>query len=410
MPTTRTGPEMLSGVTVLDFTRFLAGPTCTRILGDLGAEIIKIEPPPAGDFARQMAASDDTQGIGPMFLYTSAGKKSLCVDLKTAEGLDIVRRLVAKVDVVADNFAPGVMGRFGLDYPRLREINPAVIAVSISGFGQFGPWAKNTSYDLISQALSGVMHMTGDPDGPPQYVGNNVGDPVAGLHAALAVCGALFHRARTGRGQLIDISQVDSLLWIDMFNTSISALSQGRRRPRRFGSHHFAFAPLGVFHARDGYIVMHVFDQHWPGLAEALERPDLVHDPRFATNADRVANRPALIAIIEGWLQQFATRDDAIARLQTFRIPCAPVLDIQEALDHPQIRARDMVGHVTHPVLGRHPIVQTPFHLSETPGRVQGPAPLLGEHNADVLGHYLGYEEAEIGALYEKGVLVAEKR
>lgn len=400
---------LLEGIRVLDFTRFLAGPMCTRILADLGAEVLKIEPPPAGDFARQMHKLEETRGVGPMFLYTSAGKKSLCIDLKKPEGIEIVKELARKVDVVVENFAPGVMDRLGIGYQSLRRINHSPLMASISGFGQFGPWSQYTSYDLMGQALSGIMHVTGDPDGPPQYVGNNIGDPTAGLHAALAICGSLFYRTRSGQGQYIDISQVDALFWIDLFNISVCVLSNGAIRPRRFGNHHYGFAPVGVFRARDGWVAIHVFDQHWRHFLKSINREDLLDNPKFSTNADRVKNRNELIDIIENWLNSFDTKQAAIDVLHAARIPCAPVLDIHEAIHHPQIQAREMMTEVEHPVLGRYSVVQTPFHLSETPRRVQGPAPLLGEHNQQILYSYLGFSEEKIAALTRNGVLIRER-
>jgi CoA:oxalate CoA-transferase len=404
----REGASLLEGIKVIDFTRFLAGPTCTRILADFGADVIKVEQPPFGDFARRMHPMPETKDVGPMFLYTGAGKKSICINLKPTKGATVMRRLIASADVVVDNFAPRVMRKLGLDYRTLREINPRIIAASISGFGQFGPWAEHKSFDIISQALSGVMHVTGEPDGKPQYVGDNIGDPVAGLHAALAVCGALFRRERTGQGQFIDISQLDSLFWIDMFNTSICALSHGRENPMRFGSHHYAFAPLGVFKASKGYVVIHVFETTWQEFCVAISRPDIYDDARFAHNADRLANRDELIGIIEGWLAGFDNPNEAVDTLHRFGVPAAPVLDIHDALHHPQIAARCMVSRVRHPVVGWHDVVETPFHLSETPGRVRGPAPLLGEHNTAVLSG-LGFSAEEIETLRGEGILVEER-
>lgn len=399
---------LLEGIKVLDFTRALAGPTCTRILADLGAEVIKIEDAPTGDFARGMFLVADN--LSAMFQYTCAGKKSLCVDFKKPAGITIAKELAARVDVVVENFAPGVMQQLGLDYPALKAVNPRLIMASISGFGQFGPWADHTSYDIIGQAMSGVMHMTGEPDGPPQYVGNYIGDPNAGVHAALAICASLFYRDRTGKGQYIDIAQVDALLYLDMVNVPYYALTKGAQNPKRFGAHHYAVAPLGVFRGKDGYVVIQAVEHQWPNFAKAIGREDLITDPKFATNAKRLEHREELIAIIEAWLQSFPRNDDALHVLSQWRIPCAPVLDIGGALHHPQTQARGMVTEIDHPLLGKIPIVNTPFVLSETPRRIQGPAPLLGQHNADILSAYLGYSAAEIARLTADGVLVEDER
>lgn len=399
-----TRSKLLDGIKVLDFTRALAGPSCTRVLADLGAEVIKLEDAPTGDFARGMFLVKGNQGA--MFLYTCAGKKSLCVDLKKPEGLKIAKELVTKVDVVVENFAPGVMKKLGLDYASLTALNSRLIMASISGFGQFGPWADHTSYDIIGQAMSGVMHMTGDPDGPPQYVGNYIGDPNAGVHAALAICASLFYRDRTGKGQYIDIAQVDSLLYLDMVNVPYCALTNGEVNPKRFGAHHYAIAPLGVFKGKDGYVVIQAVEHQWPNFAKAIGRADLVANPKFETNAKRLENRDELIAITEAWLQSFPNNDEALKVLSEWRIPCAPILDISQALNHPQTRARGMVTEIEHPLLGTMPIVNTPFVLSETPRQIQGPAPLLGQHNAEVLTQHLSYSAADVARLTQAGVLV----
>jgi len=401
-------PQLLAGIQVLDFTHALAGPTCTRILSDLGAEVIKLESAPNGDLGRHMFITKANQGA--MFLYTGAGKKSLCMDLKKPEGLKIAKELVAKVDVVVENFAPGVMKKLGLDYATLKEINSTLIMASVSGFGQFGPWAERTSFDVIGQAMSGVMHMTGEPNGPPQYVGNYIGDPNAGVHAALAVCASLFYRNRTGTGQYIDIAQTDSLLYLDMVNTAYHVLTDYTVHPKRFGAHHYAVAPLDVLKATDGYVVLQAIEHQWPNFAKAIGRPDLITNPKFQTNADRLQNRNELVAIIEQWLQSFPTREEALNALAEWRIPCAPVLDIAQAMTHPQTRARGMITEVDHPLVGTMEIINTPFMLSETPRQIQGPAPLLGQHNAEILARHLDYSVADIARLTQAGVLFEEEK
>jgi crotonobetainyl-CoA:carnitine CoA-transferase CaiB-like acyl-CoA transferase len=269
------------------------------------------------------------------------------VDLKKPEGLQVARDLVSKFDVVVENFAPGVMKKLGLDYAALKAINPKLIMASISGFGQTGPWADRTSFDIIGQAMSGVMHVTGEPDGPPQYVGNGIGDPNAGVHAALAICASLFYRDRTGKGQYIDIAQVDSLLYLD---------------------------------------------------------------PKFETNIKRLENREELARIIESWLRSFPNNEAALNALAEQRVPCAPVLDLGGALSHPQILARGMVTQISHPLYGAMPIVNTPFVMSEAPRHVQGPAPFLGQHNAEVLKQHLGYDDGRVNQLTQAAVLFEEAR
>lgn len=402
--------RLLEGIRVLDFTHFLAGPTCTRILSDMGAEIVKLEPTPRGEHGRYVLNLEETAGIGAMFLYASAGKKSVCLDLKHPEGLAIAKALAAQVDVVVENFAPGAMQRLGLDYETLQGVNPSLVMASVSGFGQSGPLRDRTSYDIIGQAMSGVMDMTGEPDGPPQYVGNYIGDPNTGIHAALAVCACLFHRARTGRGQHIDIAQADALLYLDMCNVPLYALTGGARRPSRFGAHHFGVAPLGVFRGNDGYVVIQAVEHQWPSFARAIGREDLLTHPRFETNARRLEHTEELAAIIERWLRTFPANEAALEVLARARIPCAPVLSVGEAFDHPHTRARGMVSEIEHPAFGTMSITNMPFKLSETPAEVQGPAPLVGEHNGDVLGRYLGYSGSDVEALLGRGVLAEEDR
>ena len=403
-----THDRLLAGIKVLDFTHVLAGPTCTRILADLGAEVVKIEAAPNGDVARGMFHVKEN--LSAMFLYTCAGKKSLCVDLKKPEGLQMAKDLVATFDVVVENFAPGVMKKLGLDYPVLKTTNPKIIMASISGFGQTGPWADRTSFDIIGQAMSGVMHMTGEPDGPPQYVGNGIGDPNAGVHAALAICASLFYRDRTGKGQYIDIAQVDSLLYLDLVNLPYYALSNGAVNPKRFGAHHYAVAPLGVFQGKDGYVVLQAIEHQWPSFAKAIGREDLLTNPKFETNAKRLENKEELAKIIEAWLQSFPNNEAALNALAEQRVPGAPVLDMGGALSHPQTLARGMVTEIAHPLYGAMPIVNTPFVMSEAPRHIQGPAPFLGQHNAEVLKHYLGYDDERINQLTQSAVLFEEER
>ncbi len=404
----QTHDALLAGIKVLDFTHVLAGPTCTRILADLGAEVIKLEAAPNGDVARGMFYVKEN--LSALFLYTCAGKKSLCLDLKKSQGLQIAKDLVAKFDVVVENFAPGVMKKLGLDYAVLKEINPRIVMASISGFGQSGPWADRTSFDIIGQAMSGVMHMTGEPDGPPQYVGNYIGDPNAGVQAALAICASLFYRDRTGKGQYIDIAQVDSLLYLDLVNIPYYALSNGAFNPKRFGAHHYAVCPLGVFKGKDGYVVLQAIEHQWPNFAKAIGREDLITNPNFATNAKRLENREELAKIIEAWLQSFPNNDAALSALAEQRIPCAPVLDMGGALSHPQTLARGMVTEIEHPLYGTMPIVNTPFVMSEAPRHIQGPAPFLGQHNAEVIAQHLGYDDGRIDQLTQTGVLFEEER
>ncbi|MSR15454.1 MAG: CoA transferase [Gammaproteobacteria bacterium] len=398
--------KMLEGIKVLDFTQYLAGPAATRLLADMGADVLKIERSPDGDLGRKIHFV--APGISAFFLAASAGKKSLAVDFRSAEALTIVKQLVAQVDIVIENYSPGVMAKYGLDYACLKEINPTLIMCSISGFGQDGPYAHYTSFDIIAQAQSGVMAMTGDPDGPPQYVGNYIGDPNAGVHAAVAINAALFHRLRTGEGQYIDISQLESLVYLDYINFPLSMMSKGAIQPRRFGGDFFSICPYGVYKSKQGYVVFAVAEHQWKPLVHAIGRPDLETDPRYATQIERCKRRPEVRKILEDWLQTFPDDTIPLKLMADSRIPSAPILEISEVPSHPQIQARGLFQDVPHPTLGSTPIAKAPFHLSTTAVSIPFRAPYLGEHNEEVLLTRLGYTPAQVAAFYRDKVIVQD--
>ena len=400
--------RLLAGIKVLDFTQYLAGPAATRLLADLGAEVVKIERAPGGDLGRKIHIVE--HGQSALHLAVCAGKKSLCVDFKRPEGLVIVKELVRQADVVVENYSPGVMGKYGLDYDSLRTIKPELVMCSVSGFGQDGPYAQHTSFDIVAQAQSGVMHMTGEPEGPPQYVGNYFGDPNAGIHAAVAVCAALFHRARTGEGQYIDVSQLEALVYLDYINFPLYFMSRGAVQPHRFGADFFNVCPYGVYKARNGYVVFAVLEQQWPALARAMKRPELVDDPRFGTQQARVQNRVELRRIIEEWLQAFPDDEEPLKILTRERVPAAPILDIAAAAAHPQLRFRGLFQQLPHPLLGPMPVARSPFHFSA--GRTEIPfrAAFLGEHNEEILGQGLSYSPQRIETLYREGVIAQDPR
>jgi len=408
MQATNGKKQLLSGVQVLDFTQYLAGPSATRILADLGADVIKIERAPDGDLGRKIHLVEP--GISAFFLAASAGKKSVGVDFKHPKGLEIVRELVRQVDIAVENYSPGIMAKYGLDYASLKEINPRLIMCSVSGYGQDGPYAKHTSFDIIAQAQSGVMAMTGEPDGPPEYVGNYFGDPNAGIHGALAICAALFHRALTGEGQYIDVSQLESLVYLDYINFPLYLMSHGAITPHRFGGDFFNICPYGVYKAKKGYIVFAVAEHQWPPLVKAMGKPELATDPRYATQIARCARRPEVRKYLEDWLQTFDDDETPLRILSEARIPVAPILDIPQATTHPQLKARDLFQDVPHPILGATPIAKSPFHLSTTAVEIPFRAPFFGEHNEEILQGRLGYTPEQITALYREGAIVQETK
>lgn len=400
--------KMLQGIKVLDFTQYLAGPAATRLLADLGADVIKIERTPEGDLGRKI--HHVAPGLSGFFLATSAGKKSLALEIRHPEGQAIVRELVRQVDVVVENYSPGVMAKYGFDYASLKAINPKLIMCSISGFGQEGPYASFTSFDIIAQAQSGVMAMTGEPDGPPQYVGNYIGDPNAGVHGALAICAALYHRAMQGEGQYIDVSQLESLVYLDYINFPVSMMSEGRIKPHRFGGDFYSICPYGVYRSREGYVVLAVMQHQWGPFVRAMGKPELETDPRYSTQEARCARRPEVRAIAEAWLQSQPDDATALRTLAEARVPSAPILDIPQVPEHPQIKARGLFQDLPHPDLGTTPVARMPFHFSTTSVEIPFRAPYLGEHNAEILRAQLGYDDARIAALQSAGTVVEDPR
>jgi len=400
--------KMLEGIKVLDFTQYLSGPTVTRLMAEMGAEIIKIETAPGGDPSRLLPVVVD--GRSGYFVQQNRGKQSLCVDLRTEEGLAIVRGLVAKVDVVVENFGPGVMEKRGLAWNDLKQINPTLIMASISAYGRESPLSHKTGYDWVAQAFAGIMHMTGNADGPPLPAGLSMADVSSGVHAFSAIGYALFHRLRTGIGQWIDIAMIDSLFHMFEIPVQGYTLSKGAYVPHRAGSNHPLVAPFGVFKGPTGYLVILALQLQWRGLCEAMQRLDLENDSRFATGTVRATNQQALTAIIEEWLTHFSTTDEVLERLEQFRVPSAPVLSPADAVNHPYFRARGTVRDIVDPVLGQFSIPGFPLRFSAQPDLPDLTAPLLGEHNRSVLAEMLDYDEAQIAALEARGVLMQSDR
>lgn len=400
--------KLLAGVKVLDFTQYLAGPAATRLLTEFGAEVVKIERTPDGDLGRKIHFV--APGVSAFFLAACAGKKSVAVEFRDPAGRALVEQLVRDSDVVIENFSPGVMAKYGFDYESLKAINPRLIMCSISGFGQQGPYANFTSFDIIAQAQSGVMAMTGDPDGPPQYVGNYFGDPNAGVHAAFAVAAALYHRALHGEGQYIDLSQLEALVYLDYINLPLNMMSDGRIKPTRFGGDFFNICPYGTYRARNGYLVLAVMEHQWAPLVRAMGRPDLETDERYATQVARCARRPEVRALVESWLQSLDSDEAALAILGEARVPAAPILEIEQVHGHPQHAAREVFQTLPHPELGATPVARSPFRLSTADNSIPFRAPYLGEHNEEILRGRLGYSEAQIAELYARGAIVQDPK
>jgi len=373
----------LDGIRVLDFTHALAGPYCTMLLGDLGADVVKVEPP-SGDHSRQWGPPF-IKGESSYFLSINRNKRSVVLDLKSPAALAVAQDLAAASDVVVENFKPGAMSRLGLDAKKLQAMKPALVYASISGFGQNQPTLAG--YDQIAQGTSGMMSVNATPDGPPTKVGVPIGDITAGMFASQAVLAALIERATTGKGRHIDEALNDSLL--ALFTYQAGRYFATREVPRQEGNYHPTIAPYGTFAVSDGFINVAVAtDAQYARFCEAIRAPELAHDPRFATNAQRQAERPELVRAIQAHLKE-DTREHWLARFEQFSIPAGPILDIEEAFASPLATARDMRVEIEHPTSGRIDQVGAPWKIDGTSSPIRMPPPLLGQHTQEVLREWL---------------------
>lgn len=390
----------LDDIRVLDFTRVLAGPFCTALLADLGAEVIKIEAPEGDDYRHIPPISD---GTGGLFLLLNRGKKSLALDLRSQGGRDIARGLAERCDVVVENFRPGVMDRLGLGYEEMSRANPRLIQVSISGFGQGGPMSDLPAYDLVIQAMTGFLDMSGDPDGPPMMAGEAVADLAAGLFASWSVLAALLARERTGKGQFVDVAMYDCLS--SFLPAAFARHLYGTTPPTRVGNRHALGAPFGVFRAADGHYTIAVLNpKQFARLAEAIGRPGLGDDPRFCDNSRRTDNHAALKTYIEDWSGTRAVAE-VVAALQRNDVPCSPILTVSEAARSPQARARELLREVDAPDGRRLTTMTQPVKFSGMPASPVLAPPSLGADGRDILADLLGMDAAKIEALAREGVL-----
>jgi len=397
--------SMLQGIRVVDFTQYLAGPTVTRLMAEMGADVVKVEQAPGGDPSRLLPLRIGERSL--YYIQQNRGKKSVCIDFAKPEATRLLADLAAGADVVVENYGPGVLEKRGLDYGSLAKRNPRLIMASISAFGRTGPLSHKVGFDLIAQAFSGLMSMTGEPDRPPMWVGLAIADVQSGVHAFGAIGYALFHRERTGKGQYIDVSMVDALYHCHEGNVQFFANSGGAVEPTRHGAQHGMAGPMGVYKAPQGWIVLLVLDRQWENFCRALDRPELASDPRFSTGALRGQNKVELTAIIEAWLARQPSDSAALEVFEQHRVAAAPVLTVKDTVSHPYFSARDMVRRVPDPVLGEVTIPGFPFKFGALPELPALRAPLLGEHNALVLRERLGLAESRIADLTSAGVLVS---
>ncbi|MGB2854002.1 MAG: CoA transferase [Dehalococcoidia bacterium] len=389
--------KALEDVKVLDFTRVFAGPFCTLQLADLGAEVIKVEIPVAGDAIRYDPPRTEG-GEGGIFIILNRGKKSITLNLAIERGREICKELVKKVDVVVENFSPRVMDRLNLSYDELKKVNPGLIYASVSGFGHTGPYSARPSYDPIAQAMGGLMSVTGVAGGDPLLTGMPLGDYFPGLYTAIAILAALHYRSNTGEGQYIDISMQDSV-WATTAVTGLPQYFLAGEVPRRHGN-------MGqVYRAKDGHVIISVGNiGQWNNFLSVIEREDLIGIDKYGSWVQRAAHANELQPIIEGWTGA-RTVEEIVSTLSDAHLPCSPVPTFEQVVNDPQLLSRDMLTEVEQVVSGKVKVPGSPLKLSKTQVNASSPAPFLGEHNYEVYSNLLGYSEEEIGKLADDGII-----
>lgn len=385
----------LQGIRVLDFTRVLAGPAASLALADLGAEVLKIEPPGGGDETRHFPPF--RAGVSHYFLSVNRGKKSMVVDLKTAAGVALVKDLAARCDVLIENYSPGVMDRLGLGYEALSAINPRLIYCAISGFGMTGPLRDRPSFDIVLQALSGALSVNGEAGQAPTKLGIPLGDLVGGINGPIGILAALHERSITGRGRLIDVSLLDGLIGMLGYLAQLAFFTGQDPQPQ--GCQHPNLVPYGAFPAKDGSIIIACLtNSFWERICQALGKGEWVHDPRFVTLESRRDHRSLVNESIAGFTQE-RTVGELVELFTEHRVPHAPILGVKAALAQPQAVAREVVVEAEHPVLGKIPVVNRPIRFPGDPQSVPAAPPVLGQHTEEILGGILGLTAEQIGEL-----------
>lgn len=391
----------LVGVSVLDFTRALAGPYATMLLADLGAGVIKVEEPGRGDFTRENGPH--VRGVSSYFLSINRGKRSITLNLEHPEARELALRLSEGVDILVENFRPGVMERMGLGYAAVRPRNPRVIYASVSGFGQTGPYASRPAYDMIAQGMGGPVSITGEPGRPPVRVGFSIGDIGASLFAVVAILAALHEREMSGEGQWVDVAMLDSQ--VALCENAFARYFATGEVPGPIGTRHPVITPFQIFPTRDGYVVLVVPRQDkWVALCEALGRQDLLADERFRDNSARTRHHADLEPILAE-VMRTRTTEDWLSFLGQRGILCSPVNTIDKVAADPQVLARDMIRQVSHPKLGSFKVVGSPMKFFRTQHTIEQAAPQVGEHTEQILKERLGMSDAEMARLRREGVV-----
>jgi CoA:oxalate CoA-transferase len=395
-------PKALDNVRVIDLGHVLAAPTAAMILADLGADVIHLESP-EGDDSRHFGPF--CNGCSGYFASINRNKRSVVVNLKAAAGKEVLRDLIRVSDVLLENFRPGALARLGFSYEAMSEINPRIIYASICGFGHdaLPDYTAKPAYDMVAQAFSGMMSITGPEGGPPVRVGSSVGDIVTGHQCAIAILAALWYRERTGRGQIADMAMVDGLVYI--LENAVVRYTLSHQIPRPLGTRHPTITPFQAFATADDWIVIPIGnDALWRRFCAAVERPDLAEDARFQTNPLRTEHQPALQAILEPMFGQRTTAQ-WVEILEQHGLPCSPINTVDQVVNDPNVRYRGMIVEMDQPGIGPIQIAGSPFHLSETPGAIRAPAPTLGQHTEQVLREVLGYTPARVQELVATGAV-----
>ncbi len=394
-------PLPLENITVLDFTQIMAGPFCTMLLADMGADIIKIEKP----------GGDDIRGIGPpfingesaAFLQINRNKRSIVMDLKHPDSYDVICRMISKADVIVQNFRPGVMEKLNLEYDSVRKLNQSIIYCSISGFGTTGPYKKRPGFDLVTQGMSGIMSLTGEPGGNPTKTGVPITDLNAGFYAAYGILNAYIQRLKTGKGQLVDTSLLEGGLAYTFWESAIFFATGASPKPG--GSAHRLTAPYQSFPTIDGHINIGAATQsNWIRLCGAIDRSDLLNEKKFYANTDRMEN---LVELQSNLNKTFRSKTTAewLKILEQAGVPCGPVYNMEQAYNDPQVLSRDMLVEIEHPVAGLIKNIGIPVKLSDTPGSIRRPAPSLGQHTDEILAQF-GYTQQESGSYKAAGIVI----